>query len=110
MAKDESSWRKRATAQSTVSRRSSRRRTLFLSKKHNLPARLAFGAERLLGISTGWLSMLTRALQRTKILHSMLVPTTSCFNSYADFERLVKPKVLKFSGLPDVESLGAWHL
>ena len=30
--------------------------------------------------------------------------------SYADFERLVKPKVLKFSGLPDVESLGAWHL
>jgi Ala-tRNA(Pro) deacylase len=30
--------------------------------------------------------------------------------SYADFERLVKPKVLKFSGLPDVESRGAWHL
>ena len=29
---------------------------------------------------------------------------------YGDFERLVKPKVLKFSGLPDVESLGAWHL
>ncbi|MGB9073237.1 MAG: YbaK/EbsC family protein [Terriglobales bacterium] len=30
--------------------------------------------------------------------------------SYADFERLVRPTVLKFSGLPDVESLGAWHL
>jgi Ala-tRNA(Pro) deacylase len=30
--------------------------------------------------------------------------------SYADFERLVKPTVLKFAGLPDVESLGAWHL
>ena len=30
--------------------------------------------------------------------------------SYADFERLVNPKVLKFSGLPDVGSLGAWHL
>src|SRR5262249_29284499 len=30
--------------------------------------------------------------------------------SYADFERLVKPKILKFSGLPDVGSLGAWHL
>jgi Ala-tRNA(Pro) deacylase len=30
--------------------------------------------------------------------------------SYADFERLVKPTVLKFVGLPDVESLGAWHL
>jgi hypothetical protein len=30
--------------------------------------------------------------------------------SYADFERLVKPKVLKFSSLPDVESLGAWHV
>jgi Ala-tRNA(Pro) deacylase len=30
--------------------------------------------------------------------------------SYADFERLVNPKVLRFSGLPDVESLGAWHL
>lgn len=30
--------------------------------------------------------------------------------SYADFERLVKPKVLKFSQLPDVEALGAWHL
>jgi len=30
--------------------------------------------------------------------------------SYADFERLVMPTVLKFSGLPDVESLGAWHL
>jgi Ala-tRNA(Pro) deacylase len=30
--------------------------------------------------------------------------------SYADFERLVKPTVLKFSELPDVESMGAWHL
>ncbi len=30
--------------------------------------------------------------------------------SYADFERLVKLTVLKFAGLPDVESLGAWHL
>jgi Ala-tRNA(Pro) deacylase len=30
--------------------------------------------------------------------------------SYADFERLVKPTVLKFAGLPDVGSLGAWHL
>jgi len=30
--------------------------------------------------------------------------------SYADFERLVNPKVLKFSGLPDMESLGAWQL
>jgi Ala-tRNA(Pro) deacylase len=30
--------------------------------------------------------------------------------SYADFERLVKPKVLKFTGLHDVELLGAWHL
>ncbi|HVO63850.1 MAG TPA: YbaK/EbsC family protein [Terriglobales bacterium] len=30
--------------------------------------------------------------------------------SYADFERLVKPKVLRFSELPDVESIGAWHL
>ena len=30
--------------------------------------------------------------------------------SYADFERLVRPTVLKFSGLPDVKSLGAWHL
>jgi len=29
---------------------------------------------------------------------------------YADFERLVKPTVLKFAGLPDLESLGAWHL
>src|SRR5215472_14100607 len=28
--------------------------------------------------------------------------------SYADFERLVRPTILKFSGLPDVESLGAW--
>jgi len=30
--------------------------------------------------------------------------------SYADFERLVKPTVLKFSELPDVESIGSWHL
>ena len=30
--------------------------------------------------------------------------------SYADFERLVKPKVLKFAGLQDMELLGAWHL
>jgi len=30
--------------------------------------------------------------------------------SYSDFERLVKPRVLKFAGLQDVESLGAWHL
>jgi Ala-tRNA(Pro) deacylase len=29
---------------------------------------------------------------------------------YDDFERLVKPTVLKFSGLRDVESRGAWHL
>ena len=29
---------------------------------------------------------------------------------YADFERLVKPPVLKFSGLPDMESMGVWHL
>jgi Ala-tRNA(Pro) deacylase len=30
--------------------------------------------------------------------------------SYADFERLANPKVLRFSELPDVESIGAWHL
>jgi len=30
--------------------------------------------------------------------------------SYADFERLVHPQVLKFSELPDLESIGAWHL
>ncbi len=30
--------------------------------------------------------------------------------SYADFARLVKPTVLKFSALPDLESMGAWHL
>jgi Ala-tRNA(Pro) deacylase len=30
--------------------------------------------------------------------------------SYADFERLVEPRVLKFAGLQDVELLGAWHL
>jgi Ala-tRNA(Pro) deacylase len=29
---------------------------------------------------------------------------------YADFERLVKPTVLKFSELPDMKSIGAWHL
>ena len=29
---------------------------------------------------------------------------------YADFERLVRPKVLKFAGLRDEELLGAWHL
>ncbi len=29
--------------------------------------------------------------------------------AYADFERLVTPTVLKFSGLPDA-ALGAWHL
>jgi Ala-tRNA(Pro) deacylase len=30
--------------------------------------------------------------------------------SYADFARLVNPTVLKFSELPDLESMGAWHL
>jgi Ala-tRNA(Pro) deacylase len=30
--------------------------------------------------------------------------------SYADFERLVRPRVLKFTGPHDVELLGAWHL
>lgn len=30
--------------------------------------------------------------------------------SYADFQRLVQPRVLKFTGLHDVEILGAWHL
>ena len=30
--------------------------------------------------------------------------------SYADFARLVKPTILKFSELPDLESIGAWHL
>jgi len=30
--------------------------------------------------------------------------------SYADFERLVKPRVLKFTALHEVELLGAWHL
>ena len=29
---------------------------------------------------------------------------------YADFARLVKPTVLKFSELPDMESMGAWRL
>jgi Ala-tRNA(Pro) deacylase len=30
--------------------------------------------------------------------------------SYADFARVVKPRVLKFAGLRDAELLGAWHL
>lgn len=30
--------------------------------------------------------------------------------SYADFERVVKPRAVKFTGLHDVELLGAWHL
>ncbi len=30
--------------------------------------------------------------------------------AYADFERLVSPRVLRLSHLPDVEELGAWHL
>jgi len=30
--------------------------------------------------------------------------------SYADFERLVRPRVLTFTGLRDPELLGAWHL
>ena len=30
--------------------------------------------------------------------------------AYADFERLVGPKVLKFTGLHDAEMVGAWHL
>jgi len=30
--------------------------------------------------------------------------------SYADFARLVKPTVLRFSERPDLESMGAWHL
>ena len=30
--------------------------------------------------------------------------------SYADFERLVRSRVLKFTGPHDVELLGAWHL
>ena len=30
--------------------------------------------------------------------------------AYADFERLVSPKVVRFASLPDVESVGAWHL
>jgi Ala-tRNA(Pro) deacylase len=29
---------------------------------------------------------------------------------YADFERLVEPTVLKFSKLPNMESMRAWHL
>jgi len=30
--------------------------------------------------------------------------------SYTDFARLVTPTVLKFAELPDLESMGAWHL
>jgi Ala-tRNA(Pro) deacylase len=30
--------------------------------------------------------------------------------SYADFARLVKPTVFRFAELPDLESMGAWHL
>lgn len=30
--------------------------------------------------------------------------------SYADFARVVNPRVLKFAGLRDAELLGAWHL
>ena len=30
--------------------------------------------------------------------------------AYADFERLVKPKVVNFAASRDVESVGAWHL
>jgi len=30
--------------------------------------------------------------------------------SYADFARLVQPRVLKFTGLHDAELVGAWHL
>jgi Ala-tRNA(Pro) deacylase len=30
--------------------------------------------------------------------------------AFADFARLVNPKVLRFASLPDVESVGAWHL
>ena len=30
--------------------------------------------------------------------------------AYTDFERLVKPKVVSFAGLRDLESVGAWHL
>lgn len=30
--------------------------------------------------------------------------------AYEDFERLVKPTILKFSSPPDLESQGAWHL
>jgi Ala-tRNA(Pro) deacylase len=30
--------------------------------------------------------------------------------AYEDFERLVKPTVLKFSSVPDLESREAWHL
>jgi Ala-tRNA(Pro) deacylase len=30
--------------------------------------------------------------------------------AYADFARVVKPTVAKFSELPDMESTGAWHL
>ena len=30
--------------------------------------------------------------------------------SYADLARLATPTVLKFAELPDLESMGAWHL
>lgn len=30
--------------------------------------------------------------------------------SYSDFEKLVGPRILKFTGLRDSELLGAWHL
>ncbi len=30
--------------------------------------------------------------------------------SQSDFARLVKPTVVKFSELPDLEATGAWHL
>lgn len=30
--------------------------------------------------------------------------------SYADFERVVKPRVLKFTALHEAELLGAWHV
>ena len=30
--------------------------------------------------------------------------------AYTDFARLVNPTVLRFSELPDLESMGAWHL
>ncbi len=30
--------------------------------------------------------------------------------AYADFERLVRPKVISFAGLRETEMMGAWHL